>query len=145
MNAKLRGDRKALLAFNGRLLENYETIYECGIKHNDKLDLYSLYFINSTEKYEAGIKEYDQYWTIRQVKERVAENFERAADDLRFIWWGVQLEDNRTLSDYNITKGAIIWVVLRLRAVGHCDNIEMSDVQTPEVPNKKQRDSCVVL
>lgn len=36
-------------------------------------------------------------------------------DDQRLVCLGKQLEDNKTLSDYNIKKGSILYLVLRLR------------------------------
>ena len=140
LNAKLEGGRRALLAFNGRLLENYATINECGIKHNDKLDLYSLYFIDHMKQFEVGIKEYNQYGMIKELKEKVGQSLDKEPDDLRFIWWGTHLEDGRCLSDYNMQKGAIIYVVIRLRAVIK----ELDDIKE-EISTKQRKDSCILL
>jgi len=53
--------------------------------------------------------------TIRQVKEHVEQVENIPVDQQRLIYQGKQLEDDRTLSDYNIEKDATIHLVLRLR------------------------------
>ena len=53
--------------------------------------------------------------SVEQVKQRYEQQHGTPADQLRFIFAGKQLEDDRTLADYNIQRGATLHVILRLR------------------------------
>lgn len=75
--------------------------------------------------------------TIREIKEKLFEKEGIPVEQQRFIYAGKQLEDEKTIADYNVTKDATFHLVLRLLG-GSAD-------LTPKLPPSFQFDKTYLF